>query len=171
VLISDAVDYNSPPGDISRVLSTAKLHTSFHVSMTSALLYGIVDLDKVVPYMIDEEGKESGFLCMRQVLSKHFCTCDGTLPLFTEVHQKQSGLPVEAVVPNVKEVDVMIGSMNHQLPAFIKHYPLQKGLDQGFIVRLVVAMCCPTLVGDMNTVVWGDKKMELITLEDAKDKD
>jgi hypothetical protein len=79
--------------------------------MTSALLYGIVDLDKVVPYMIDEEGKESGFLCMRQVLSKHFCTCDGTLPLFTEVHQKQSGLPVEAVVPNVKEVDAMIGSL------------------------------------------------------------
>jgi hypothetical protein len=114
---------------------------------------------------------ESGFLCMWQVLSKHFCTCDGTLPLFAEVHQKQSGLPVEAVVPNVKEVDAMIGSMNHQLLAFIKHYLLQKGLDQGFNARLVVAVCCPTLVGNMNTVTWDDKKMELITPEDAKDKD
>jgi hypothetical protein len=44
-------------------------------------------------------------------------------------------------------------------------------LDQGFVLRLVVAICCPTLVGDMNTVTWVDKKMELITPEDAKDKD
>jgi hypothetical protein len=171
VLISEMVDYDSPPGDISRVLLTVKLHTYFHVSMTSAQLYGIVDLDKVVPYTIDVEGKESGFLCMWQVLSKHFRTRDGTSPLFAEVHQKQSGSLVEAVVLNVKEVDAMIGSMNRQLPAFIKHYLLQKRLDQGFVVRLVVAACCPTLVGDMNTVTWDDKKMELITPEDAKDKD
>ncbi len=108
---------------------------------------------------------------MRQVLSKHFRTRDSTLPLFAEVHQKQSSLLVEAVVPNVKEVDGMISSMNCQLPAFIKRYLLQKGLDQGFVMRLVVAACCPTLVGDMNTVAWDDKKMELITPEDAKDKD
>jgi hypothetical protein len=138
--------------------------------MTYAQLYRIVDLDNVVPNTIDEEGKESRFLCMWQVLSKHFRTHNGTFPLFAKVHQKQSGLPVEAVVPNVKEVDVMIGSMNCQLPAFIKHYLLQKGLDQGFIVRLVVATCCLTLVGDINTVTWDDKKMELITPEDAKDK-
>ncbi len=141
VLISETVDYDSPPGDISRVLSTAKLHTCVHVSMTSVQLYGIVDLDKVVSYTIDEEGKESGFLCMWQVLSKHFCTRNGTLPLFAEVHQKQSGLRVEAVVPNVNEVITMIGSMNCQLPVFTKHYLLQKGLDQGFVVRLVVAAC------------------------------
>jgi hypothetical protein len=79
--------------------------------MTSAQLYGIVDLNKVVPYTIDEEEKESAFLCILQVLSKHFCTHNGTSPLFAEVHQKQSGLPVEAVVPNVKEVDAMIGSL------------------------------------------------------------
>jgi hypothetical protein len=108
--------------------------------MTSAQLYGIVDLNKVVPYTIDEEGKEPGFLCMRQVLSKHFRTRDGTSPLFAKVHQKQSGSPMETVVPNVKEVDAMIGSMNCQLPAFIKHYLLQKGLDQGFVVRLGVAV-------------------------------
>jgi hypothetical protein len=101
VLISETVDYDSLPGDISRVLLTAKLHMCFHVSMTSAQLYGIVDLNKVVPYTINEKGKESGFLCMWQVLSKHFRTSDGTLPLFAEVHQKQSALPVEAVVPNV----------------------------------------------------------------------
>jgi hypothetical protein len=171
LLISETVDYNSPPGDISHVLLTAKLHACFYTSITSAKLYGIVDINKVIPYTIDEEGKESGFLCMRQVLSKHFCTRNGTLPLFAEVHEKQSGSLVEAVVTNVKEVDAMIGSMNCQLPAFIKHYLLQKELDQGFVVRLVVAACCPTLVGNMNTVTWDDKKMELITPEDAKDKD
>ena len=61
--------------------------------------------------------------------------------------------------------------MNCQPPAYMKHYLLQKGLDQGFVVRLVVVACCPTLVGDMNMVRWDDKKMELITPEDAKDKD
>jgi hypothetical protein len=136
-----------------------------------AQLYGIVDLNKVVPYTIDEEEKDSVFLCMRQVLSKHFRTRDGTLPLFAEVHQKQRGSPVEVVVPNFKEVDGMIGCMNHQLLAFIKHYLLQKGLEQSFVVRLMVATCCPALVGDMNMATWDDKKMELITPEDAKDKD
>jgi hypothetical protein len=81
--------------------------------------------------------------------------------LFAEIHQKQSGGVVEAVVPNTKkEADAMVGSMNWQMPAFIKHY---------FVTRLVVAACCPMLVGEINTVTWDAEVLDLITAEDADD--
>jgi len=90
--------------------------------------------------------------------------------LFAEVHQKQSGGVVEAVVPNTREVDALVGSMNRQMPAFIKHYLLYKGLSEDFVTRLVIASCCPTLVGEMNTVTWDAEALELVTAEDAEDK-
>ena len=63
----------------------------------------------------------------------------------------------------------MVGATNRQLPAFIKHYLLGKGLDQDFVNRLVVAACCPVLVGESNRVKWDPEKLEVITSKDAKD--
>jgi len=170
VLISKVVEYDSPPGDIKRVLKTAKRHTSFHVSMTVVQLYGIMDLDAEVPFIRPAEGEEDGgSLTQRDVMLRHFRTRDGGPPLVAEIHQKQSGGVVEAVVPNIKEVDSMVGSINRQLPAFVKHYLLYKGLSEDFVTRLVVASCCPVLVGEMNTVVWDGEALDLKTAEDTAD--
>ena len=38
------------------------------------------------------------------------------------------------------------------------------------MTRLVVASCCPTLVGKMNTVRWDEKNLELITVEDVEEE-
>ena len=170
VLISEVVEYDSPSGDIKRVLKTAKRHTCFQVSMTGVQLYGIVDIDAAVPYVQSLDGREdTGSLSLRGVMLRHFRTRDGSSPLFAEIHQKQSGGVVEAVVPNTKEVDAMVGSMNRQMPAFIKHYLLYKGLSEDFVTRLVVAACCPTLVGEINTVTWDAEALDLVTAEDADD--
>jgi hypothetical protein len=134
VLILEVVDFDSPPGDISQLHKEGKKHTCFQVSMTCTQLYGILDLDTTVPYKQPEEGEEaSGLLSLRQVLSKHFWTRDNRSPLFAEIHQKQHSAPVEVVIPNTKEAKAMVGAMNRQLPAFIKHYLLGKGLDQDFV--------------------------------------
>ena len=77
---------------------------------------------------------------------------------------------MEAVVPNTKEADAMVGSLNCQMPAFIKHYLLYRGLPSDFVTRLVVASCCPTLVGEINTVRWDKKNLELITGEDVEEE-
>ena len=58
VLISEVVEYDSPSGDIKRVLKTAKRHTCFQVSMTGVQLYGIVDIDAAVPYVQSLDGGE-----------------------------------------------------------------------------------------------------------------
>jgi hypothetical protein len=42
-------------------------------------------------------------------------------------------------------------------------------LDQDFVTRVVVAACCPVLVGESNRVRWDQKKPEVIMLDDAKD--
>ena len=168
VLISRVVEYDSPPGDIKRVIKTAKRHTCFQVSMTVVQLYGITDIDAAAPYVRPFEGEEdAGALSLRFVMLRHFRTRDGKSPLFAEIHQKQPGGVVEAVVPNTKEVDAMVGSMNRQMPAFIKHYLLYKGLPGDFVTRMVVAACCPTLVAEINTVQWDSEALDLTTEEDA----
>ena len=62
VMISEVVDYDSPPGDIKRALKlkTAKKHTCFQVSMTGVQLYGITDLDTEVACVHSVEGEEDG---------------------------------------------------------------------------------------------------------------
>ena len=64
----------------------------------------------------------------------------------------------------------MVGSLNHQMPAFIKHYLLYRGLPQDFVTRLIVASCCSTLVGEINTVRWDKENLELITTEDVEEE-
>ena len=99
----------------------------------------------------------------------HFHSREGTSHLFAKIHLKQSGGVAEAVVPNIKEVDAMVGLMNPQMTIFIKHYLLYKGLLEDFVTRLVVALCCLTLVGEMNTVQWDGEALDLTTTEDAAD--
>ncbi len=172
VMISEVVNYESPPGDIKRVLKTAKKHTCFQVSMTGVQLYGIIDLDmEVACVRTAERDEDGGTLTLRAVLLRHFRTRDDGSPLFAEVHQKQSGGVVEAVVPNTKEAESMVGSLNRQVAAFIKHYLLYRGLPRDFVTRLIVASCCPTLVGEINTVRWDEENLELITTEDAEEEE
>ena len=94
-------------------LKMAKWHTCFQVSMTRIQLYGIMDLDAAVSYARPAEGEEEvAKLTLHQVMLWHFHTRDGLSPLFVEIHQKQPGRVVEAVVPNTQEVDAMVDSMN-----------------------------------------------------------
>ena len=172
VMISEVVDYNSPPGDIARLQKEAKHHTCFQVSMTCMQLWGLIDIEGPVLLSVPREGEASGgMLSMRQVLLKHFRTRDNKSPLMAEVHQRQHGAPVEVVIPNTREAEAMIGDMNRQLPAFIKYYLLGKGFKEDFVTRLVVAACCPVLVGNMNSVTWDAKEINLITQEDGKDRE
>ena len=128
-------------------------------------------MDTEIACVLTAEGDEDGgTLSLRAVLLRHFRTRDGGSPLFAEVHQKQSGGVVEAVVPNTKEADSMVGWMNRQMAAFIKHYLLYRGLPKDFVIRLIVASCCPTLVSEINTFHWDKINLELITMEDSEEE-
>ncbi len=54
-------------------------------------------------------------------------TRDNKSPLMAEIHQRQHRTPVEIVVPNTCKAEAMVGEMNRQLPAFLKHYLGDKG--------------------------------------------
>ncbi len=112
-----------------------------------------------------------GRLSMRQVLPKHLWTRDNKSPLMAEIHQRQHGAPVEIVIPNTCKAEAMVGEMNRQLPAFLKHYLGDKGFKPEFVTRLIVVACCPVLVGKMNSVTWDAGKVALVTLEDEKYRD
>ncbi len=170
VMISDVVDFGSEPADIERLLKVAKSHTCYQVSMRCVTLRDIVDLDAPVPYKNDGRDKD-GRLSMRYVLLTHFRIRDNSSPLFAEVHQKQSNACVEAVVPNTPEAEAILMEMDRQMPAIIKFYLVDKGLDEGFVNRLVAASCDAVKAGEMNTVKWDSEKKVLITPEDMKGKE
>jgi len=44
-----------------------------------------------------------------------------------EIHQHQHGAQVDIVIPNTRKAEAMVGEMNRQLPAFLKHYLGDKG--------------------------------------------
>ena len=64
----------------------------------------------------------------------------------------------------------MIGSMNQQTPAFLKHYLVSQGLAADFVSRLVVALCDLVLAGAMNSTRWDNNKQDII-LEDEGQKE
>ncbi len=73
VLISQTVDYESPQGDIDRMMVVAKRHTSFQCSMIVMPLMGIVDLDASVRVQLaDREETDGGEVTLRQILLRHF---------------------------------------------------------------------------------------------------
>jgi hypothetical protein len=168
LMFSEVVDYGSDPTDIERLLKVVKTHTCYQVSMRCVALRDIVDLDTTVPY---KDNEKDGRLSMRNVLLKHFRTRDNSSPLFAEIHQRQTNSCVEAVVPNTQEAEAILAEMDRQMPAFIKFYLLDKGLDEAFVKRLVTAACNAVKVGEINTVKWDPEKLALITPDDMKGKE
>ena len=154
MLILETVEYDSTQGNIDWVLKTAQKHTNFQVSLTVVQLYGISNLDHPVPLRTEEGAQSEGKLTLRQVMIKHVRTQDGESPLFAYIHQRQAHSPVEAVIPNTLEANGMIGLMNQQTPAFLKHYLVSQDLTANFVSRLVVALCDPVLAGAMNSTRW-----------------
>ena len=56
------------------------------------------------------------------------------------------------------------------MSAFIKHYLLYRGLPKEFVTRLVVAACCHTLFGEINTASWNEEELDLVPVDDAEEE-
>ena len=168
VIISQVVDFDSPPGDIERMRQVAMRHTRYQCSMMVLQLYGIDDLDAPVA-MIAGGGDGSPGLTLRQILPKYLRTQDRKAPLIAEIHQTRINGPVEAVVPKAKMAEGVVTAMNGQMAAYLKYYLMDCGLDEGFVTRLVVASCCPTLVAEINQYEWDEEHQELKSIKDKEE--
>ena len=73
---------------------------------------------------------------------------------------------VEAVVPKAKVEERVVTAMNGQMAAYLKYYLMDCGLDEGFVTRLVVASCCPTLVAEINQYEWNEEHWELKSIKE-----
>ena len=172
VLISEVVDYNSSQGDIERLMKEAKKHTCFQVSMTCKELSGVLDIDAEVWFKVNDEGEgRGGKVSLRNFLPQHLPTRDNKSPLIAEIHQRQHSAPVEVVIPNTEEADLLISDVNRNTPAFLKHYLMGIGYEEDFVVRLIQAACCPIALGKMNGIAWNKERLELILPEDVREKE
>ena len=87
------VNYNSPKGDIKRLIEFSQDHVNFHLSIASGQIRGIVDLDRKCTIR-DEDGKVAAIITIRQALTEYVkLDVDGET-LFAELHQRGPMGPV-----------------------------------------------------------------------------
>ena len=140
---------------------------NYQCSLTSEELQGIVDVDCAVEFICETTGIKRVGLTLRDILLKYFTMTDGHA-LIAEVHQHRVLSPVEVIIPNTEEAEMMIARMNVHLPAFCYHYLLDKGLGKPYVEALIQESCCATMTVEIPHCVWDSVKM-LVTTRAAKE--
>ena len=74
---------------------------------------------------------------------------------------------VDIVIPNTLEAETMVAMMNKQLPAYLKFYLDDLGVDKDFIRKLLTRACCPELIHEINSCRW-DKETKVLTTPGEK---
>ncbi len=97
--ITGTVDWDSPKGNVSRFVRMAQDHMCYNMSVVSAEVHGIMDLDALAEVICPQSGDTLGHLSLRETLMKYLKQKDGT-PLVAELHQRGPQGPVDMVIPN-----------------------------------------------------------------------
>ncbi len=95
--ITGTVDWDSPKGNVGQFVRMAQDHMCYNMSVVSAEVHGIMDLDASAEVICPQSGDTLGRLSLRETLMKYPKQKDGT-PLVVELHQRRLQGPVDMVV-------------------------------------------------------------------------
>ena len=160
---TEPLTYESPRGDISRLVHWAQNHTNYGCSMTSTELEGIVDINAKAPIM--DSGLIVGHLSFREVCYKYLKTPDGA-SLIAELHQCGPMGKVEAIHPNTPGAKKLIANMNKHMGGFVRHYFPGVGVPYDFTMELMRNAIEPKLLHSAAQCSWNMARSELTTPED-----
>jgi hypothetical protein len=68
--ITGTVDWDSPKGNVSRFVRMAQGHMCYNMSVVSAEVHGIMDLDALAEVICPQSGDTLGRLTLRETLMK-----------------------------------------------------------------------------------------------------
>jgi hypothetical protein len=111
--ISEAMDMDSTPGEIKRMVKYAMGHANYQGSMMGETIVGITLLDGGA---CPSSGSKDT-VSLRMVLFNYFKMKD-KFSVFTELHQTEEMGPVLAIIPACKEAERLVQMMNKQVADF-----------------------------------------------------
>jgi hypothetical protein len=120
--IMGTVDWDSPKGNLSQFVQMSQDHMCYNMSVVSAEVQGIMDLDASAEVICPQSGKTLGRISLRETLMKYLKLKDGT-PLVAESHQRRPQGPVDMVIPNSGKAEAHLEMFNKQ-PAGYLYYML-----------------------------------------------
>jgi hypothetical protein len=118
--ITGTVDWDSPKGNVSRFVRMAQDHMCNNMSVVSAEVHGIRDIDASAEVICPQSEDTLGRLSLRETLIKYLKQKDGT-PLVAELHQCGPQGPVDMVIPNSGKVEVRFEMFNKQPAGYLYH--------------------------------------------------
>jgi hypothetical protein len=130
------VDWDSPKGNVSRFVQMAQDHMCYNMSVVSAEVQGITDLDALAQVICPQSGATLGSLSLRETLIKYLKQKDGT-SLVAELHQRGPQGPVDMVTPNSGEAEAHFEMFNKQPTGYLYHVLPTFGATETFTKSLL----------------------------------
>jgi hypothetical protein len=129
--LTKTVDWDSPKGNVSRLVWMSKDHMCYNMSVVSVEVHGITDLNALVDMLCPESGDILGQSSLQEILMKYLKLKDGN-PMVAELHQRGPQGLVDMVIPNTSKVEAHFEMVNKQLAGYLYHVLPLFGLQRLF---------------------------------------
>ncbi len=167
VHITGTVDWDSPKGNVSQFIRMAQDHMCYNMSVVSAEVHGITDLDALAEVICPQSGDTLGHSSLRETLMKYLKQKDGTL-LVAELHQCRPQGPVDMVIPNSGEAEARFEMFNKQPAGYLYHVLPMFGATETFTKSLLRWSMDAGLVAKAPKCVYHAVMQILMTPRDAQ---
>ncbi len=165
---TEGVDWNSPPGDLKRAAKFAVKSTNYNASMTSAEVYGFLDINDVI-HARKPDGSIIRSFTGRECLTTFFKFQDSS-SLIAEAHQQEPMGPVSLVYPNTPEGEKLITGLAKQIAAFVDGHFSDQNISQDFTRDFTLTYIDPQIVHEAAECEWDSDTQTLLTpMELAED--
>jgi hypothetical protein len=134
--ITETVNWDSSKGDVSWFVRMFQDHMCYNMSVVSAEVQGITDLDASTEVICPQSGETLGQLSLRETLMKYLKLKDGT-PLVAELHQQGPQGPVDMVIPNTGKAEARFEMFNNQPAGYLYHVLPTFGATGTFIKSIL----------------------------------
>jgi hypothetical protein len=160
--ITKMVDWDSPKGDISWFVWMSQDHMCYNMSVVSAEVRGITDLDASADVLCPESGDILGRLSLRETLIEYLKLKDGN-PLVVELYQRGSQGPVDMVIPNTSKAESHFEMFNKQPASYLYHIlPLFRATEN-FVKTILQRLIAAGLTTEAPQCTYNADKQVLTT--------
>jgi hypothetical protein len=139
----------------------------YNMSVVSAEVQGIMDLDALAEVLCPQSGATLGHLSLRETLMKYLKQKDGT-PLVTELHQRGLQGPVDMVIPNSGEAEARFEKFNKQPTGYLYYVLPTFGATETFIKSLLRRSMDAGLVTEAPKCIYDAATQMLTTPRNAQ---
>ncbi len=138
----------------------------YNMSVVSAEVHGITDLDASAEVICPQSGDTLGHLSLRETLMKYLKQKDGT-PLVTKLHQCRPQGPVDMVIPNSSKAEACFEMFNKQPAGYLYHVLPTFEATETFTKSLLRRSMDAGLVTEAPKCVYNAVTQILMTSRDA----